>query len=215
MKLKNKITTTTRLGGYLTAAVTCSTVASTSQAAVVAMDITTIDGPNGGNGAGFNRSVNLATLSPGLRGYLSLFNSSSAVGITANGLFNTWVAGYGNFASPRKFDNDDAIDSSVVTGYLPARTLAFTYSRDGVTHISPDFGPGSFIGFKDQDGRYGYLEVTWTAATRTYEIHSGAYESVPGVAIRGVATIPEPSTAVLSLGALAAGAFIRRRKQAA
>ena len=72
------------------------------------------------------------------------------------------------------------------------------------------------MGFRSGNGHYGYLEVTWTSATDTFQILSGAYESVAGVGITaGAAPVPEPSTAVLSLGALAAGAFIRRRKQAA
>ena len=93
----------------------------------------------------------------------------------------------------------------------------FTSFTDSYTSsISPDFGAGSYIGFKSANNHYGYLEVTWTSATNTFEILSGAYESTPGVGIRaGAAAIPEPSTAMLSLGALAAGAFIRRRKQAA
>jgi hypothetical protein len=81
---------------------------------------------------------------------------------------------------------------------------------------APDFGPGSYIGFRSANNHYGYLEVTWTSATNTFEVLSGAYESQPGVGIRaGAAAIPEPSSAALSLGALAAGVFVRRRKQAA
>ena len=72
------------------------------------------------------------------------------------------------------------------------------------------------MGFRSANGYYGYLEVTWESATNTFEVLSGAYEDQVGVGIlAGAAAVPEPSTAMLSLGALAAGACIRRRKQAA
>ncbi|MFM7180898.1 MAG: PEP-CTERM sorting domain-containing protein, partial [Verrucomicrobiales bacterium] len=114
-------------------------------------------------------------------------------------------------ATPRNFSSGSMIDGSANMELLDMYTLFRTSS----TVAAPDFGPGSFMGFKDVNGRFGYFEVTWTAATNEFRILSGAYESTPGVGIQAGAAIPEPSTAVLSLGALAAGVFVRRRKQAA
>ena len=84
--------------------------------------------------------------------------------------------------------------------------------------LSPDFEPGSYMGFKTSQGNYGWLEVTWTASSEQFQILSGAYESTPNVAIRagGAAPIPEPGTwaamAIFAGGAAFAG--WRRRKSA-
>jgi hypothetical protein len=75
---------------------------------------------------------------------------------------------------------------------------------------SPDFGAGSYMGFKTNQGNYGWLEVTWAGATDTFEIYSGAYESVANVAIlagdTGTSAVPEPGQVASSLLLLALGA---------
>ena len=111
------------------------------------------------------------------------------------------------YASPKNFSSGDLIDVTASFSAVKAYSIFGLFGA-----VSPDFGAGSFMGFRSGNGHYGYLEVTWTSATDTFQILSGAYESVAGVGITaGAAPVPEPSTAVLSLGALAAGAFIRRR----
>ena len=86
---------------------------------------------------------------------------------------------------------------------------------------APDWGPGSFIGFRARptdtstNWTYGYFEVTWTNATNTFEVISGAYESTVNTAI-AVQPVPEPSAIALAgIGALALGAGAIRRSRKA
>jgi hypothetical protein len=75
---------------------------------------------------------------------------------------------------------------------------------------SPDFGPGSYMGFKTAQGNLGWLEVTWDSDSEVFEIYSGAYESVAGVPIAagdtGTSAVPEPGQVASSLLLLALGA---------
>jgi hypothetical protein len=199
-----------RLTNYLTAAVSAGTLASTASAAIVTLDVSSISGINGG-ASSYYREVSLSSLSPGLGGTLYLMNGFFGL----FGLYSRDSPGIATIGSdsdtPRNFSSGSLINASANFEDRSTDTL-FRYDDS----VSPDFGANSFIGFLSADEQYGYLEVTWTAATNTFQILSGAYESTPGVGIRaGAAAVPEPSTAMLSLGALAAGAFIRRRKQAA
>ncbi len=89
-------------------------------------------------------------------------------------------------------------------------------------YSAPDWGPGSYIGFRARptdtstDWTYGYFEVTWTNATNTFEVLSGAYESTVNTAIAVQAVVPEPSAIALAgVGALALGAgAIRKARKA-
>ena len=209
--MKSRNHTTTHLTNYLTAAVSAGTLASTASAAIVTLDVSSISGINGGASSGSFQPVSLSSLSPGLGGTLYIVNEFfGAFGLSTNGSLGIATIG-SDSATPRNFSSGSLINASANFEAYSSYTL-FRYDDA----VSPDFGANSFIGFRSADEQYGYLEVTWTAATNTFQILSGAYESTPGVGIRaGAAAIPEPSTAMLSLGALAAGAFIRRRKQAA
>lgn len=207
MKLQNK-TTTSRLGGYLTAAVSCGTLASTASAAIVTIDISSISGVNGGITSGNFGTFQLSSLSPGITGQMEIYNNSFVRGLDADS--GMYFATAGAIATPTKFSTGATIDSSA--SFLSSFASDSVFRYGGYT--APDFGPGSFIGFRSDNGKYGYFEVTWTSATDTFQILSGAYEDQIGVGIAAGA-VPEPSTAMLSLGALAAGAMIRRRKQAA
>jgi hypothetical protein len=78
---------------------------------------------------------------------------------------------------------------------------------------SPDFGPNSFLGFKDALGRYGYIETTWNSTTNQFQIFSAAYESEVGVGILTPGAVSEPTSALLS--ALGASMLLRRRRRQA
>ena len=68
------------------------------------------------------------------------------------------------------------------------------------------------MGFRTLQGNYGWLEVTWAGATDAFQVYSGAYESVAGVAILagdtggGTSAVPEPGQVASSLLLLALGA---------
>jgi hypothetical protein len=118
-------------------------------------------------------------------------------------------------ATPVKFALNGLIGSGS-SYYSDSDKTSFKWLPIAAT--SPDFGPGSYMGFKTSQGNYGWLEVTWTASSEQFQILSGAYESTPNVAIRagGAAPIPEPGTwaamAIFAGGAAFAG--WRRRKSA-
>ncbi len=66
------------------------------------------------------------------------------------------------------------------------------------------------IGFRNGDGEYGYMLITWVAASKTLTfLGDGAFDDTPGV---GITVVPEPSeyAAALGLGALGL-AYYRRR----
>ena len=91
-------------------------------------------------------------------------------------------------------------------------TSVFRYGYGSFTS-APDFGPGSYLGFKTAQDNYGWLEVTWSNTANSWEILSGAYESVPNTGI-GV-PVPEPvAVSLASVAALAMGgaAILRLRK---
>ncbi len=220
MKLQNK-TTTTRLGGYLTAAVTCGTLASTASAAIVNLDISSIDGPNGGVLSGSRSLFALSTLGVDLTGDIGISNAYVGAFSTYTG-FEHGIANNGSAASPRNFASGAMIDSAALFSTSDIWNTSFTDTLTGA--ISPDFGAGSYIGFKSENNHYGYFEVTWQSATNTFEILSGAYEDQAGVGILagagasaggGTSAVPEASTSLGLLALGAGGLLTRRRKQAA
>ena len=233
---------THRLGNYLTTALGIGALASTSDAAIVNLDISSISGTNAGLDAGDWKTVDLSTLDSTLSGAFTFRNGTGNneyqfTGIEAD--YGAAIATGYYTATPRKLVSGALIDIFLNAGgslgwFTPAGAdSAFravfweeipgsppdyqpSWSPLG-TYNSPDFGAGSFLGFVDANERYGWLEVTWDNATGNFEILSGAFENVPGVGIQAGATaaVPEPAGAFGTLGLLAAGAFVRRRRQAA
>lgn len=121
------------------------------------------------------------------------------------------------YASPRRFAFGEPVDATAMWTYSANENSEF---KTTTYPLAPDFGPGSYLGFRSGGGSigytYGYLEVTWVGSTQTFTILGGAYESVPGAALEistSAAAVPEPSTtaALVSLFTIACAASRRRR----
>ena len=198
-----------RLAAYLATGIGAGLVATPSaDAAIVNIDLTStgfdLDGVNAGVSYFSSTSRPNFPISGG--GTVGALNAGAfGVGIFGSDNLN-FASGYG-FSTPVKFTLNQSIGSSTNWTYS-ASNSAFAYQ----SFESPDFGSGSYMGFKTAQGNYGWLEVTWAGATDTFQIYSGAYESTAGVAIAAGATaVPEPSTiALLTLGA--AGVAIQRQR---
>ena len=207
----------TRLGNYLAAAVGVSTLAGTSDAAIVNLDVSPISGPNGGLAPNtYSAAFFTALGAPDLTGFFYVVNGFQ--GLTGLAMLQGSIAGQDPTYSglgPFNFAAGEVIDENAD---FPANGFYNLFKAEsGGSLTSPDFGPGSFIGFRSANGHYGWLEVTWDSTSGIFEILSGAYEDVPGVGIQAgaVAAVPEPAGALGTLGLLSAGMFLRRRKRAA
>jgi hypothetical protein len=196
-----------RLAAYLATGIGAGIVATpVAEAAIVTIDISGygLNGPNAG-------------LSPGLYTLKNDFPISGGGTICVNNNFGSWMGLYGyngllfaagsNPASPVKFTLDQSIGSSA--NWSSSWTYPL-FKYHGIE--SPDFGAGSYMGFQTVQGNYGWLQVTWAGATDTFQIYSGAYESVAGVPILagdtvgGTSAVPEPGQVASSLLLLALGA---------
>ena len=185
--------------------------AGTAQAELISINI----GPTGFNIGGINGGVagnNVRSVSdfPISGNAMNLWNYSFLQGmIPQNGLgFATGISG----ASPVKFSLNGLIDSS--SSYNTSGQESAFRRPAGV--VSPDFGSGSYMGFRTSQNNYGWLEVTWQASSSEFQILSGAYESTPNVAVLAgaAAAVPEPSTCAMALAGLACGGYslFRRRR---
>ena len=211
------------LRACLAIGVVTGALATSAEATSVAINI----GPTGFNITGVNGGLpsqgaynipNFPTAGGG-----NLFLTNSAYGLLTGALWQSggFVASGGSVATPVNFAAGTLIDAAAGGG-------GFTSNANGNslfkyrTSVSPDFGPNSFLGFKDALGRYGYIETTWTSTTNEFQIFSAAYESDVGVGIMtpGGAAVPEidpsglASTMSLVMGSVAM-LEQRRRKRAA
>ena len=193
-----------------------------AEAAIVPIDVSSINGVNGGVTAGSYTSINNFPTTGA--GTLTLANAfyGMATGIVfnSNGVGGDFATG-ADIVTPVNFAAGTLIDATAGGGAFNNGSYSlFKYATD----VSPDFGPNSFLGFKDALGRYGYIETTWNSTSDQFQIFSAAYESTPGVAIRagdtGSVAVPEidpsglASTMSLVMGSVAM-LEQRRRKRAA
>jgi hypothetical protein len=202
-----------RLGTYLATAVGSCGLASSADADIVTIDVSTISGVNGGVA---NGNAILFNLTP--NGQVIISNNWATEGSTLSGF-----RGYGSldlasstgFATPIKY----SYGASISDGEQFSKNDSYSLFSRGATK-SPDFGPNSYMGFRVGSGsnyNLGWIEVTWNGTD--FEIKSAAYESTLNTPIlAGVTAVPEPSTgalAALVLGGAALGVARRRRKQEA
>ena len=197
-----------RLAAYLATGIGAGLVATpAADAAIVTIDITdtgfNLDGPNAG----------LSSNSTTVKSNFPIYGGGSIIAVNYG--FAQGIAGSNNLffatgsalATPVKFTLNQSIDSSA--NWESGPPIFFSVGPYGE---SPDFGAGSYMGFKTAQGNYGWLEVTWAGATDTFQIYSGAYESVANVAILagdtggGTSAVPEPGQVASSLLLLALGA---------
>lgn len=232
MKTKRKSTPSTRLGAYLSAGVGLGTIAGSADATIVNIDISkdgyNIGGPNGGVTSGEYGSISDFT-SLGTTLYLHAGESGNH-GITIFcGVSNPGGSAISTFdtdASPHKFSAGELIGSTSagVVGFSPDNCYSlfkYTYYNNNntypyVTNETFSSTPASFIGFQNRAGDYGWLQVAWNG-TDTFEIIAGAFNDTPGEAIAAgqLSAIPEPASVLSTMGLLASGLMLRRRKQAA
>jgi hypothetical protein len=211
-----------KVGGYLAASVGASVLGTApSEAAIINIDLGpsgfNILGLGGGVAPGNQRDIYNFPVAGG--NTLGIFNFPGAYGLGST-LGGDFATGSG-YATPTNFAKNSLIDGSVTfapSGGAPQGLYYSLFYYGGSS--SPDFGPGSYMGFRFPNGSdfsYGWLEVTWTAATSEFQILGGAYESDPGVGIlAGAVAVPEPSTVALTgIAALALGAGAIRRSRKA
>jgi len=225
-----------RLAGYLTATAGCCGLATTADAEVVALDVTAFAGrPNAGlEPGGFTTLFtfgdgdiyfgvsNQYALGNGFNGILTGFYTNVEKDI--RGAF-AYSQGVGNENFIARFATNASIGSPASWTSEGYRfQFRYTYDLFGLkTWEAPDWGPGSFAGFRFGDDatgwNYGYIEATWDTATQTFEILSAAYETQLNTPIlAGAVPVPEPGTATMAFGAVASlclggRAFTRWKKQ--
>ena len=213
-----------RLAAYLATGIGAGIVATpVAEAAIVTIDITStgfgIDGVNAGvsYGASTDASKDKPDFPISGGGEMFVHNNFMVKGIFSGS--DLFFASSSDFATPVKFTPNQSIDSSAY--WTDTLRSAFKLSYMSFNYESPDFGPGSYMGFKTSQGNYGWLRVTWDSESEDFQIYSGAYESVAGDAILagdtggGTSAGPEPgqvasSLLLLTLGA--AGVAIQRQR---
>jgi len=186
--------------------------AGTAQAELFSIDIGpsgfNIGGINGGTPDGSDSETVNFPISGNNLNIFSNFNGLTGLAGFGEGL--EFAAGNSD-ATPVNFALNSSIGSD--SGY----SIAFEGLFKSGQFVSPDFGSGSYMGFRTSQGNYGWLEVTYTGSSDQFQILSGAYESRPNVAIlAGAVAVPEPSTCASLLAGLACGGYsmFRRRKRA-
>ena len=183
------------------AAVLGGTLAAPADAAVVALDLNALNlsGPNAGVPAGNlgNRSI-----IPGNDEFL-VYNTFGVKGMYES--FNIQFANVTGSVELAKFTNGSFIGGSYPTW---SDTGLFYDSAASPSISAPNFGPGSFIGFRTAIGgtewNYGYLEALWDGTN--FQFLSGAYESTVNTAIQ----VPAPGAAALLAMAGLTGSRRRR-----
>jgi len=204
-------TSASRLTGYLAAGVGAGIVGTApAEAGIVQIDI----GPSGFNIGGINAGMSTEPFTT--RTNFPLTGAGTLY--LMNGGYSQWglsqaaslvFAASGTAASPTRFTVGQTVSGSAAFQFEPA----YTTFRAG-SSVSPDFGAGSYMGFRTAQNNYGWLEVTWVAASDQFQILSGAYESTANTPIP-IGAVPEPTTIALTgvaALALGAGAIRRARK---
>jgi hypothetical protein len=221
-KKAQRVSQRARLEAYLAAGLGSCTLASSAQAGIVTIDLTSagnlnadITGINGGVTPGGNLYVNgffLPSVPFGSSNYMVVYNGASdRVGIDANG--GLYFGSTGAYAGPQAFSAGAVIDGSTSTQWLESSSYS-VFKEGGNESVA--FGPKTYMAMRSQVGSdfyYGWIEVTWDPNTDEFQLISAAYEDTPNTAIKagdtGAAPVPEPaSSAVVAM--LMGGAALRQ-----
>ncbi len=172
---------------------------------------TLIDGstlnPDGSGSLGASAQLFL-TFSSVATDYVSFFSGGGNLSFRGDVNFPTTIASDGGAYTGYYGVND-------VVGMTPSNFKNYTnivYGDTAYSVWSVDRSSGA-IGFRDRDGKYGYIHVSWVTATQTLTfLGTGAFDDTPGNPITVTASVPEPSgyAAALGLGTLGL-AYYRRR----
>ena len=238
-----------RLGAYLAAGLAASGAATTtSEAAIITIDLTNVEGhnftgPNAGLSAG-GRTIFQISLANGntFRPWIANEQGTTnynAVGFDFNGpgFLDYGAIAYGSFSQPGDYPKaatPTAFSSgTLINGTVFSTTDGSTFGVGSVfrefynvEYLSPDIS-NTYLAFQtnitgpNTAPNYGWLRVSWNRASKNFQIYSGAYESVAGVAILagdtggGTSAVPEPGQVASSLLLLilgAAGVAIQRQR---
>ena len=210
-----------RLASYLAAGVGSSMLATAEvEGAVVMINLTNVGGTNiSGSCAGMSYGaggfISISNWLGAGTGGLDILRNWSYIGLDGFNGLQFALSAFAN-SSPRNFALNAEIGATATWSSNATRT---TFQSPYLGSRSPDFGPGSFMGFRFGSGstwNYGYIEVLWTgtgtASASTFQLLSAAYESTPNTPIAAGA-VPAPSA--FALLALGGGAFRRARQRAA
>ena len=195
-------------------------VASQSEAAIVAIDLVA-NGISGLNAGLASNSDTFFRLNPsGLTdSFFVLEYQKTGPGVSRTGIWGSMntefaVISTSSVANPAKYSAGTTIDATLPTGVWGASFFEYSCFQE-FGQSAADFGPGSFMAFRMQDGSdwyYGYFEVTWDSASGNFEILSGAYESVANTALTIPGASAVPGGAGLAACALLGAAGRRRRR---
>jgi hypothetical protein len=229
---KARVTSKAALGRYLAAGLGATGFASVDcEAAVINLNISALGTPpsnrsgvNGGvaNGLTTNIQYVVPFAVTGQINQLGIKNNSGSGYFGLNGAQNMEFLAGSTVASPTNLPGGALAGPTIPYGSswvnINSTNSLFRYFPGDPypVYTSPNFGPGSFMGFRVQNTlgqyNYGYFEVTWNNSNNQFQILSGAYESTPNTPI----AVPEPSTIALAgIGALALGAGAIRRSRKA
>ena len=239
------------LGAYLAVCMGSLSVVPGTEAGVVSIDINAfgINGVNGGaphlSNGGTKQVGNFPASSQGslilwdTDTFLDPFGNRKQrrIGISGSGyLVGNYYSGYSYVPGIRIAVNqvnvygntkNFSVGASIGASSTFSGDSSFFFRDSGnlsTYAFSQDFGAGSYVGFKTKDGNYGYLEVTWSKASKQFFILSGAYESTPNTPILAGATpgggdgaVPEPASgaiAALLMGGTALRQWRKKRRDA-